>query len=156
MSTNCGKKVTMVHDNITLAYFLTHFTEGYRSSSYYGYFCLKGFHSLAKKSWMFELRTFHEKHILLCASVYRQLQVLKFRDFYQVRNPMFIVDKRLEAFNDKCLKRALNSITHTVTWDELIKSSLTTMQFIFWTPHFIFINLLGVLSLDLFLWNHYY
>ena len=50
MSTNCGKKVTMVHDNITLAYFLTHFTEGYRSSSYYGYFCLKGFHSFAKKN----------------------------------------------------------------------------------------------------------
>ena len=40
----------MVHDNITLAYFLTHFTEGYRSSSYYGYFCLKGFHCFAKKN----------------------------------------------------------------------------------------------------------
>ena len=40
---------------------------------------------------------------------------LQIQGFYQVRNPMFIVDKRLEAFNDKCLKRALNSITHTVT-----------------------------------------
>ena len=64
MSTNCGKKVTMVHDNITLAYFLTHFTEGYRSSSY-GNFVWKGFILLQKQSWMFELRTFHEKHIVV-------------------------------------------------------------------------------------------